>query len=123
VLPVQEVVLVKVSDSSSDLAGHPLQLQLLSVSEHPILLRHVAAQISLCEHTQAQQNIDQFKSDQNKHSTNTNSCSALSVEYSNIKQRNHVEVDPARCILHVSPQGGGKGSDSRPTSESASLSC
>lgn len=50
-LPVQEVVFVEVSDTGSDFAGHPLQLQQLSVPEHPILLRQVAAQIPLQTHT------------------------------------------------------------------------
>lgn len=50
-LPVQEVVFVKVRDTSGDLAGHPLQLQQLSISEHPILLRQIAMQIPLHTHT------------------------------------------------------------------------
>lgn len=52
VLPVQEVVFVKVSDTGSDFTGHPLQLQQLSISEHPILLRQIAPQIPLQTHTQ-----------------------------------------------------------------------
>lgn len=47
VLPVQEVVFVKVSDAGSNFTGHPLQLQQLSVSEHPILLRQITPQIPL----------------------------------------------------------------------------
>lgn len=55
VLPVQEVVFVKVSDTSSNFTGHPLQLQQLSISEHPILLRQIATQIPLQTHTQIKQ--------------------------------------------------------------------
>lgn len=50
-LPVQKVVFVKVSDTSSDFTGHPLQLQQLSISEHPILLRQISPQIPLQTHT------------------------------------------------------------------------
>lgn len=50
-LPVQEVVFVKVSDTSCNFTRHPLQLQQLSISEHPILLRQIAPQIPLQIHT------------------------------------------------------------------------
>ncbi|TNN69295.1 hypothetical protein EYF80_020446 [Liparis tanakae] len=50
-LPVQEVVFVQVSDPGSDLTGHPLQLQQLSISEQPVLLRQIAPQIPLQKHT------------------------------------------------------------------------
>lgn len=52
-LPVQEVVFVKVSDTSSDFTSHPLQLQQLSVSEHPILLRQMGPQVPLQTNTQS----------------------------------------------------------------------
>ena len=61
VLPVQEVVFVKVSDTGSDFTGHPLQLQQLSVSEHPILLRQIAPQISLQTHTQTHTDTQQHQ--------------------------------------------------------------
>lgn len=57
VLPVQEVVFVKVSDTSGDFTGHPLQLQQLSISEHPILLRQIATQIPLQTHTHTQTSV------------------------------------------------------------------
>lgn len=47
VLPVQEVVFVKVRDASSNFTGHPLQLQQVSVSERPVLLRQKDTQIPL----------------------------------------------------------------------------
>lgn len=50
VLPVQKVVLVKVGDTGCDFTGHPLQLQQLSISDHPVLLRQVAPQIALQAH-------------------------------------------------------------------------
>lgn len=55
-LPVQEVVFVEVGDASSDFTGHLLQLQQLSISEHPILLRQVAPEVPL-KWRQAQDNI------------------------------------------------------------------
>lgn len=61
VLPVQEVVFVKVSDTSSNFTGHPLQLQQLSVSEHPILLRQIAPQIPLQTHTQTNAQMYQYQ--------------------------------------------------------------
>ena len=68
---MQEVVFVKVSDTSSDFTGHPLQLQQLSVSEHPILLRQVAPQIPLQTHTHREENkhscISPQKSNINNH--------------------------------------------------------
>lgn len=68
VLPVQEVVFVKVSDTSSNFTGHPLQLQQVSVSERPILLRQIAPQIPLQRHA------------------DTNSTVSLSIEKQNIQK-------------------------------------
>lgn len=50
IVPVQEVVFVKVSDASSDFTGHPLQLQRVSVSKLPVLLSQITPQIPLETH-------------------------------------------------------------------------
>lgn len=44
---MQEVVLVEVGDPGSDLTGHPLELQQLSLPIAPVLLSQVTLQVAL----------------------------------------------------------------------------